>query len=79
MSFYARDIYGSTPVTLPVAQTGVAISATDDLPDGWRTLLSPKNPLFWIGMIGLATVGAAGLAGSVRLGPAKVSGSVGKS
>jgi hypothetical protein len=41
-------------------------------------LVNPRNPLAWLALLALATVGAAGLAGSVRLGPARISGSVGK-
>lgn len=44
---------------------------------GW--LVSPRNPLMIFGLLLLVTVGAAGVAGSVRLGPAKISAAVGKS
>lgn len=46
---------------------------------GWRTAVDPHNPVLWLGVIVAAAVGLAGLAGSARLGPIKVSGSVGKS
>lgn len=52
--------------------------APSAIPAGLAGLVSPRNPLMWLGVILLATVGAAGLAGSVRLGPARLSGSVGK-
>jgi len=60
----------------PAPMQGAAVT-TDA--NGVKSLIDPKNPLVWFGFLLLATVGAAGVAGSVRLGPAKVSGSVGKS
>lgn len=53
--------------------------ASDTLDTGWKALIDPHNPLLWFGALLLVTVGAAGVAGSVKLGPAKLSGSVGKS
>lgn len=52
---------------------------TDTLTTGWKTLADPHNPLFWFGVVLVVTVGAAGFAGSGRIGPIKVSGSVGSS
>jgi len=78
--FTAAEIYGTTPVYPgggSVAQT--AISATSDMPQGWKGLVDPGNPLMWFGVLLLVTVGAAGAAGSVRLGPARLSAGVGKS
>lgn len=75
---YAADIYGTAPVTSGPVRAQTAMSSTDAMPNGWMGLVSPRNPLFWIGAVVLVTVGAAGLAGSVRLGPAKLSGSIGK-
>lgn len=39
---------------------------------------SLSNPLVWVGLFALVTVGAASVAGSVRLGKVKVSASAGK-
>lgn len=41
------------------------------------SLLDPHNPLMWFGVFLLATVGAAGLSGSARLGKAKLTAAVG--
>lgn len=52
--------------------------ATADEPQtGLAALVDPHNPLVWFGAFLLITVGAASVAGSVRLGKAKVSASVG--
>jgi hypothetical protein len=61
-----------------VGARDTAQMATTDVRSGMRGLADPGNPLVWFGLILLITVGAAGAAGSVRLGPAKLSGSVGK-
>lgn len=75
--FYASTMYGATP---QAPSYGVAAPtqtmATDDIRAGWKGLLDPHNPLMWFGVVLLVTVGAAGVAGSVRLGRAKVSGSI---
>lgn len=79
--YYASTLYGTTPqgpsygveVAAPTANMG-----TDDVTAGWRGLVDPANPLFWFGAILLVTVGAAGVAGSVRLGRARVQASVGQ-
>jgi hypothetical protein len=80
MSLMAADIYGTAPVYIPAVAPDTAISATDATSGtaGWRSLLDPKNPVVWFGVVLLVTVGAAGVAGSVRLGPAKLGGAVGK-
>jgi hypothetical protein len=54
-------------------------SAITSEPDGMKSLVDFRNPLVWFGVFLLATVGAAGVAGSVKLGPAKLAGAVGKS
>lgn len=73
----ARSVYGATPQT---PSYGVAAPtagmATDDITSGWKGLIDPANPLMWIGVILLVTVGAAGVAGSARLGRTRVSASV---
>ena len=75
----ARSVYGATPQT---PSYGVAAPtagmATDDITTGWKGLIDPNNPLMWIGAILLVTIGAAGVAGSVRLGRGRVSASVGQ-
>jgi len=76
---YATSLYGTTPQSpswgsaAPTQAMGADITSAH----GWRGLIDPSNPLVWFGAILLVTAGAAGIAGSVRLGPAKFSGSVG--
>jgi hypothetical protein len=75
--FSAATLYGATP---QAPSYGVAAPtqsmATDDMTSGWKGLLDPHNPLFWAGVVLAVTFGAAGVAGSVRVGRAKVSGSI---
>jgi hypothetical protein len=80
-SLMASDIYGTAPVYIPAVAPDTAISATDatSTTAGWRSVVDPHNPIVWFGVLLLVTVGAAGFAGSVRLGPAKVGAAVGKS
>jgi hypothetical protein len=77
--FTAQSMYGATP---QAPSYGVASPtqhmATDDISTGWKGLVDPNNPLLWFGAILLVTVGAASLAGSVRLGKAKLVASVGQ-
>ena len=72
--YTAQSLYGATPQA-PAA--GIAAPtqtmATDDIKAGWRGLVDPNNPLFWFGVVLAVTFGAAGVAGSVRLGRAKLS------
>jgi hypothetical protein len=74
VSFTAASLYGATPqapsygVAAPTQQM-----ATDDITSGWKGLFDPNNPLFWFGVVLAVTLGAAGVAGSVRLGRAKLS------
>jgi hypothetical protein len=77
MDMTAASVYGTAPTFIGTTPAQTAISATDDHPSGWKGLASPNNPLFWAFGLLLITVGAAGLAGSVKLGPAKLAGSVG--
>jgi hypothetical protein len=51
---------------------------TGDIAGGWRALVDPGNPLVWFGAILAVTIGLVGVAGSVRLAGARVSGAVGK-
>ena len=57
---------------LSTATERVAVDSGDD--SSWY---SPRNPLLWLGGVVAVTVGLASVAGSVRLGKAKVSASVG--
>lgn len=79
--FTAQDMYGLQPQAPAYATGGYSHTQTmmtTDIPDGVRGLLHPNNPLMWFGVILLVTVGAAGVAGSVRLGQAKLSASLDK-
>jgi hypothetical protein len=77
--FTAESIYGTAPVIPGIGVvTDTAISATDRQRRGWRALVDPTNPIMWFGAVLLITVGAAGIAGSARIGPVKVAGAVGK-
>ena len=62
---------GDTGVAAPTGR--VAVSDTDTM-----GLFSLRNPLTIFGIILLVTVGAAGAAGSVRLGKIKLSATAGK-
>lgn len=79
-NFTASGVYGiagqgpSYGVAAPTQRM-----ANDGLDTGLHALIDIHNPLLWFGALLLITVGAAGVAGSVKLGPAKLSGSVGKS
>lgn len=63
------------PATGGVAQPTQAAAFTDDDTIG---AFSINNPLVWLGIFALITVGAASAAGSVRLGKVSVSASAGK-
>jgi hypothetical protein len=79
--FTASTLYGATPQAPSYAATAAptqAMAHTDDISTGVRGLFDLNNPLVWFGVILLVTVGAAGAAGSVRLGKAKFSASVDK-
>lgn len=73
--FWAHEMY---PVS-PQVPTGTGVAAptaymgTDGLRTGWSVLVDPRNPLPWLGGLLLVTVGLAGFAGSVRLGPVRAS------
>lgn len=49
------------------------------LPDGFRGLLSPSNPLTALAVVLAITCGLIGVSGSVRVGKAKASASIDKS
>lgn len=71
--FDAQSLYGCEP---QMPAMGIAAPtqgmATDNMRVGPMGLLDPHNPLFWFGGFLLVTVGAAGVAGSARLGKVKV-------
>jgi hypothetical protein len=77
--FTASSVYGQAPASpsYGVAAPTQGMATVSDFSDGWRGLCDPRNPLLWLGGFLLATVGLAGVAGSVRLGKAKVSAQVG--
>lgn len=80
MDMTAAGLYGTTPQAPAwggAAAPTQAMGATSTV-GGWRGLVDPHNPLAWFGAILLVTVGAAGVAGSVRLGRAKLSASLDK-
>lgn len=77
--FSSAALYGTSSIAPSMGTAAptqvIGIDASDS---GASWMISASNPLVWFGLFLLATVGAAGVAGSVRLGPAKVGGSVGK-
>lgn len=76
--FSAASMYGAG-VQIPTAAAPTQHMASDDTVGGWKGLVDFRsNPLPWIGVLMLVTVGAIGAAGSVRLGRAKLSGSIGE-
>jgi hypothetical protein len=78
----ATDIYGTTSAQTPSYGPGSPIQHagfSGDIPTGWKGLVNPANPLMWFGVVLAVTVGLAGLAGSVRLGRAKLSASIDQS
>ena len=76
----AASLYGAAP-SLPQGASSAPFGqrVTDTDVGSWRSLVSPRNPLVIFGVILAVTVGAAGFAGSARVGPVKVAGSAGKS
>lgn len=77
--FSVQDQIGLRPIAPAtggtVATPTQAVGLTDDDTIGRFSL---GNPLVWLGLFALVTVGAASAAGSVRLGKVKVSASAGK-
>lgn len=79
MDFSVMSQIGLRPAATP-SGTGLAsatarVALDDDDPLTWY---SPRNPLVWVGGVLAVTFGLASVAGSVKLGRAKVSASVGK-
>jgi hypothetical protein len=58
-------------------QVTQTMSTESEPQGGIAALLDPQNPLLWFGVFLAVTVGFASVAGSVRLGKAKVSANVG--
>lgn len=82
-SMTAAGLFGCPPVEQQFATTGPAavtqhMATPADGLSGWSALVHPDNPLFWIGVLGIVTVGLGSLAGRVRLGPASAAVKVGK-
>lgn len=74
----AAYVYGTAPTFIPAVVPDTAMSATDSARRGVKAFTDPQNPVVWLIGLLLVTVGAAGIAGSVKLGPAKLGGSIGK-
>lgn len=77
----AASLYGAATVTpngAGVAAPTERMGSHPDISSGVRGLVDPNNPLVWAGVVMLVAFGAAGVAGSVRLGSARVAASVGK-
>lgn len=75
----AAELYGTTPLMGPTSSSAPMGHRIDDLDTGtWATLVNPRNPLVIFGALLAITVGAAGFAGSGRVGPVKVSVGAGK-
>jgi hypothetical protein len=72
-NFTAASVYGSTPQAPSMVGKPTQAMGLDDISTGWRGLVDPNNPLMWFGVILAVTFGLAGVAGSVRLGKAKLS------
>lgn len=80
MDFTAASTYGiGAQGPSYVAAAPTQDMAPDPFSGGWRRLVDPNNPLFWAGVVILVTLGAAGLAGSVRLGKARLTAELGQS
>jgi hypothetical protein len=77
--YTAAQMYGATPQIPNQVSTPLEGAMADDLSSGsLKTLINPRNPLFFFGVVLAVTLGAVGVAGSARVGPVKASGSVGK-
>jgi len=80
--FTAQTLYGVQP-QIPGASSGISkptdgISFSFDDKAGAAALIDPHNPLFVFGVLLLATLGAIGVSGSARLGPARLAADLGK-
>lgn len=79
--FSAASLYGATPQAPSYVAAPTQAMAAEHGAKGTdlRELVNIHNPLVWFGLVFFVTVGAASFAGSGRIGPVKVSGSVGES
>jgi len=68
-----RPAAGPGPAGVASSTARVAVDDGNALP--WY---SPRNPMLWLTGVLVVTFGLGGVAGSVRLGKAKVSAQVGK-
>lgn len=77
--YSAASMYGAS-TQMPSATATPIESVAPSAPEfnGLRSFVDPKNPLVVLGLILAATIGAVGVAGSARVGPARASGSLGK-
>lgn len=77
--FDATTLYGAAPQAPSMTADQPMVGAsTDDVRTGFKGILDPNNPLTWFGVFLAATVGFAGIAGSARIGAARVSANLGK-
>lgn len=77
--FTAQQLYGAQP---QAASYGSAAPVTQGMgmeigKHGLAALFDPRNPLVWFGGFLAVTFGAAAVSGSVRLGRATASASIG--
>lgn len=72
----AASLYGTAPTYIGSVPADTAHTATDAATRGLMKI--SDSPALWLLGIVLVTVGAAGVAGSFRLGPAKIAGAIGK-
>lgn len=79
--YWAETLYGTQPQipggTAGVSKPTAGMSLDRDGLSGAAALIDPRNPLFVFGVLLAATLGAIGVSGSARLGPAKVSADLG--
>lgn len=79
--FTSAGLYGTSaqvPLGGVAAVTQPMGVYSEGAAQGYKSLIDPQNPIMWLGVFLLVTVGAAGVSGSARLGPARVAAGVGK-
>lgn len=74
----SQDIPGGTTGNLPGYRPTSGMGMTFDDAKGLRAVIDVRNPLFVFGCLLAATLGAIGVSGSARVGPAKVAAELGK-
>lgn len=79
-SMSSTNLYGCAPMTATLGPAAVTqqMATTSDGLSGLAGLVHPDNPLVWVGLLLVATVGLGSLAGRVRLGPASAAVNLGK-